>query len=203
MLRLRAGVAEVWKRWWWLVLVYVVVLAFDATTTIVVMKRYGAESELHPAVMLVSGWFGPYVGPIFGAVGKGACALLLACMFVRFAPYIIVLSTIMSAWGGWYNLWGTHLRADQWMDADGRDFGYEKIPQNLIKIYPGMARASVKGHYQAYPLAGMSCAIFEIPKSQKVIIMGGSETTGWLTDNAGFDNQYSFRTIRTTVVSGR
>ena len=66
-----------------------------------------------------------------------------------------------------------------------------------------LARASVKGHYQAYPLAGMSCAIFEIPKSQKVVIMGGSETTGWLTDNAGFDNQYSFRKIRTTVVSGR
>ena len=47
----------------------------------------------------------------------------------------------------------------------------------------------------------MSCAVFEIPKSQKVTIMGGSETTGWLTDNAGCDDHYSFRTIRTTVAA--
>ena len=47
--------------------------------------------------------------------------------------------------------------------------------------------------------SGMSCAVFEIPKSPKVTIMGGSETTGWLTDNAGCDDHYSFRTIRTTV----
>ena len=101
------------------------------------------------------------------------------------------------------NLWGMHLRADQWLDTQGRDFGYEKIPQAMIDIYPGMAQASVKSHYQAYPFTGMSCAIFEIPKSRKIVIMGGSDTTGWLTDGAGSDSEYSFRTIRTTVVSGR
>ena len=99
------------------------------------------------------------------------------------------------------NLWGMHLRADQWLGPAGVDFGYEQVPQGMIERYPGVAQQSVKAHYQAYPLAGMSCAVFEIPKSQKVIIMGGSETTGWLTDNAGCDDHYSFRTIRTTVVS--
>ena len=92
-----------------------------------------------------------------------------------------------------------HLRADHWLDPEGRDFGFEEIPPGLIKRYPGMAKSSVKAHYQAYPLAGMSCAVFEIPKSREVIIMGGSETTGWLADNGLGDNHYSFRTIRTTV----
>ena len=99
------------------------------------------------------------------------------------------------------NLWGMHLRYDQWAGPKGIDFGYEQMPQGLIDCYPGLANESVKAHYQAYPFAGMSCAVFEIPKSQKIIIMGGSETTGWLTDNAGCDDHYSFRTIRTTVAT--
>jgi hypothetical protein len=101
------------------------------------------------------------------------------------------------------NLWGMHLRYDQWSGPGGIDFGYEDIPKAMIERYPGLSQESVKAHYQAYPLAGMSCAVFEIPKSQKVIIMGGSETTGWLTDNAGCDDHYSFRTIRTTVAASR
>jgi hypothetical protein len=101
------------------------------------------------------------------------------------------------------NLWGMHLRYDQWSGPGGIDFGYEDIPEKTIKQYPGLAQESVKAHYQAFPFAGMSCAVFEIPKSRKVTIMGGSETTGWLTDNAGNDDHYSFRTIRTTVAAGK
>ena len=97
------------------------------------------------------------------------------------------------------NLWGMHLRYDQWSGPGGVDFGFEQMPPGIIERYPGLANESVKAHYQAFPFAGMSCAVFEIPKSQKVTITGGSETTGWLTDNTGCDDHYSFRTIRTTV----
>ena len=47
----------------------------------------------------------------------------------------------------------------------------------------------------------MSCAIFEIPKSKKVKIMGGSESPNWTEDNYSWDDHYSFRIIRLTVVA--
>jgi hypothetical protein len=99
-------------------------------------------------------------------------------------------------------LWGMHLRYDQWSTGVNADFGFEPIPPGMLRRYPGMANERVKAGFQQFPFAGMSCAIFEIPKSHKVIIQGGSETTGWLRDNAGNDDHYSFRTIRTTTASG-
>jgi len=70
------------------------------------------------------------------------------------------------------NLWGQHMRVDQ-----------------------------LKGGktYHEFPLTGMSCAIFEIPKSKKEIITGGSENHGWTDDNYPDDDHYSFRIIRVTV----
>lgn len=100
------------------------------------------------------------------------------------------------------NLWGMHLRADQWFSRTKADFGYEEIPDGLNTRYPGIKQeGSVKASYQEFPFAGMSSAVFEIPKSKKVIIQGGSETPAWLMDNAPADDHYSFRTIRVTVAS--
>ena len=70
------------------------------------------------------------------------------------------------------NLWGQHLRVDQL--ENGKT-------------------------YREFPLTGMSCAIFEIPKSCKVTITGGGENPGWSEDNYPDDNHYSFRIIRVTV----
>jgi hypothetical protein len=98
-------------------------------------------------------------------------------------------------------LWGMHLRYDQWATGANADFGFEPIPPGMLKRYPGMAAERVKAGFQQFPFTGMSCAVFEIPKSRKVIIQGGSETTGWLRDNAGNDDHYSFRTIRITTAS--
>jgi hypothetical protein len=61
-------------------------------------------------------------------------------------------------------------------------------------------KGSVKGHYRETPLAGMSCAIFEVPASTSVRIMGGSDLLGWSQDNYPEDNHYSFRVIRTKVL---
>ena len=103
------------------------------------------------------------------------------------------------------NLWGMHLRADQWgrhVPPDGQPcFDYEQMPDGLIDRYPGLAQWEVKAHAREFPFAGMSSAQFCIPKSRKVIISGGSQTTGWLSDNCGCDDHYSFRTIRTTVAA--
>ena len=99
------------------------------------------------------------------------------------------------------NLWGSHMRIDQWRSLVRGEFGYEPIPDNWVRDTPFLKDACVKSHYADFPLMGMSCAIFEIPKAKKVTILGGSEKPLWQNDGAPGDDHYSFRTIRTTVVS--
>ena len=50
-------------------------------------------------------------------------------------------------------------------------------------------------------MAGMSCVVFEIPRSSKVSISGGAAIAGFASDAAPDDAHYSFRIIRTTVVA--
>lgn len=99
------------------------------------------------------------------------------------------------------NLWGYHMRIDQWRTLIQGNFGYEPIPEAWIRDIPFLRRAHVKSHYADFPITGMSCAIFEIPKAKKVTIMGGSEKPLWQNDGAPGDDHYSFRMIRTTVAS--
>ncbi len=98
-------------------------------------------------------------------------------------------------------LWGMHLRFDQWGATEGPT--NEEIPQGMIDRYPGIEAYKVKTKFQEFPFTGMSSAVFEIPRSKKVIIMGGSETAGFLTDAYPDDNHYSFRTLRITVAAKR
>ena len=102
------------------------------------------------------------------------------------------------------NLWGMHLRADQWLRKAGGDFepwqGKENYP--ATDRLPGWLKrrgADAKMIYQELPITGMSCAIFAIPPSRRVTIMGGSTFPGWHGDNNPDDVQYSFRMIRVTV----
>ena len=104
------------------------------------------------------------------------------------------------------NLWGMHLRVDQWLgDSDGdvrdrRGRAYAKVPGSRTKKKPTF---TMKAHYREHPLVGMSCAIFEIPASRSVTITGGSEICTWQEDNYPDDVHYSFRLIRVTVVTNR
>ena len=105
------------------------------------------------------------------------------------------------------NLWGMHLRYDQWAatgegeirDTQGRR--YDTIPEARIRdVWKGRGRDNrMKAHYRENPLVGMSCAIFEIPKSRKVVISGGCEICAWTDDSYPDDIEYSFRIIRVTV----
>ncbi len=70
------------------------------------------------------------------------------------------------------NLWGMHLRAD------------------LLKQ---------GGSYHALPVAGMSCAVLEIPPSHTVRVTGMGAIPAWSEDGYPDDVHYSIRYIRTTV----
>ena len=70
-------------------------------------------------------------------------------------------------------LWGQHMRWEPWK----------------------------KGLDEGYKYAGMSCAVFELPESSKVTIMGGSQMDVDQSDitNMRHDAHYCFRIIRVTV----
>lgn len=71
----------------------------------------------------------------------------------------------------------------------------------MLDIYPGMAGNSLKADGYELPLAGMSSAIFEVPPARRITIRGGCEMPGWSSDHAPNDGHYSFRLIRTTVMT--
>ncbi len=97
------------------------------------------------------------------------------------------------------NLWGMHLRYDQWYNSNPE--AGPPIPENFLEHWTSFEGGSLRCTAREMPLAGMSCAIFEIPRSMKVSISGGSAIAGWASDAAPDDAHYSFRIIRTTVVA--
>jgi len=103
------------------------------------------------------------------------------------------------------NLWGMHLRGDQWMKPAASPG--EPLPENYVKNWP---YCHVKDFPKQFnltgvtagnvPMAGMSCAAFDIPASDRVRIMGGSVMPAWTTDTHPSDGHYSFRMFRVTVL---
>ena len=81
-------------------------------------------------------------------------------------------------------------------------FGASAIATYRIdKVWKGRGtHLRMKSHYRENPLVGMSSAVFEIPKSRKVVVSGGCEICAWSEDNFPDDAHYSFRIIRVTVV---
>jgi hypothetical protein len=94
------------RQWWPLLAVYVIALAADGLSTIHFMLHDGADSELHPAVNLVSRIAGPILGPLIGVFGKAVAGLIVAIYWRRIAWIILLIPTFLSFWAAWYNLWG-------------------------------------------------------------------------------------------------
>ena len=104
------------------------------------------------------------------------------------------------------NLWGMHLRVDQWATDraglgryGGRSPAYETLPNGFVRRSPKFAGYGMKTDYREFPLAGMSSAFFSIPPSLKVRIAAGSECVSWNDDTYPDDVHYSVRLIRVTV----
>ncbi len=104
------------------------------------------------------------------------------------------------------NLWGMHLRADQWL-VHGVQVPrfvdtyppYQALPEEFRRLEPDLKDCYMKTDYHEFPLCGMSSARFSIPLSSSVRITAGSETMGWTDDVYPDDNHYSIRIIRVTV----
>jgi len=98
-------------------------------------------------------------------------------------------------------LWGMHLRYDQVFEVDSPGLPTDRpLPERM----PERWRAFCTGgriFYPEMPLAGMSSAVFSTPPCKSVRVSGGSANPGWKSDKAPDDCHYSFRIIRTTVIS--
>ena len=102
-------------------------------------------------------------------------------------------------------LWGMHLRGDQWMKPS--DSPGDPLPESFVRNWPYNASRDFRDRYvmtgvtyNNFPLAGMSCAIFEIPAANTVRVLGGCAQPGWTEDKSPNDNHYAFRIIRTAVI---
>lgn len=95
-----------WEDWKVLMFVFFVALLADAVSTMHFMRYEGVEAEMHPIVNLVSRWVGPVLGPLIGALSKAAAGVIAAVYFRRIAGFIFVLSSLISVWAAWFNLWG-------------------------------------------------------------------------------------------------
>lgn len=104
------------------------------------------------------------------------------------------------------NLWGMHLRVDQWAAENppvpryrDRPPSYQPLPPEFKRKNPKFEGYGLKTDYREFPLAGMSCALFAIPPSRKIQITAGCECVSWNDDAYPDDVHYSIRIIRVTV----
>lgn len=95
------------------------------------------------------------------------------------------------------NLWGQHLRFDQALETASETAG-RPLPEIMPERWKSFANGT-RLTTREYPLAGMSCAVFETPPCLSVRVSAGSINAGWQTDNCPDDHHYSIRTIRVTV----
>ena len=102
------------------------------------------------------------------------------------------------------NLWGMHLRVDQYCTHTPNVTRYEGDEPYDKKPTTGWwgnwwSDKYMKTDNREFPLIGFSCGVFSVPRAKSVKITGGGQTPGWVGDNYTCDNHYSFRIIRTTV----
>ena len=92
-----------------LISLFLFTLFCDGVSTIYIMREYGPDVEIHPAIQLVSKITGPVIGPLISVLAKGVAGMLVAIYLRRFAAYIFLTATIISLWAAWYNVWEVEL----------------------------------------------------------------------------------------------
>jgi|GEM_PF-1128579 len=109
-------------------------------------------------------------------------------------------------------LWGMHMRVDALCTnqpgvvphidrVNDEAEPYAVQPPKHAELFPSTRKKPLygKAHYREHPLVGMSCAVFEVPASRKVIVQAGGQVPAWQSDNFPGDHHYSVRLIRTDV----
>ena len=98
-----------------MVIVFIVSLLCDAASTIHFMVKTGPELEIHPMVRIAARIAGPVAGPLLGALVKAMAGIVVAIYCRRFAAHILILTSLISLWAAWYNIWGVEMYIPEFM----------------------------------------------------------------------------------------
>ncbi|MDD5350783.1 MAG: hypothetical protein PHQ12_11285 [Chthoniobacteraceae bacterium] len=83
--------------------------AADFWSTYATMLSLGVESELHPAIRLVSHVFGAFLGPLLGKVVQYAALVAVTILWRPYARIIFLPVIVLYLYAAWFNLWGNEL----------------------------------------------------------------------------------------------
>ena len=92
-----------WRIYWPVLLIMLVGGLLDGVTTLCVLRKYGPDAELHPAMRLVASILGVPLGVSLGTVVKMAFAVFTAAMFRRWCRLVLIVFGILSALGAIHN----------------------------------------------------------------------------------------------------
>jgi len=70
------------------------------------MIEHGVSVEAHGAIRVVSVWFGPIAGPIFGKLCQLISLFLLTLLFRGLAIPLFILVSVTYLFAAWFNLGG-------------------------------------------------------------------------------------------------
>lgn len=83
------------RTWWLLLFCVIAAIAADCVSTIHFMTKVGHHDEIHPAIRLAAGWFGPFFGPVVGFVGKVTAYVGLTMTYPKWAPVLSTLCVVI------------------------------------------------------------------------------------------------------------
>lgn len=95
------------KKFQWLVILFVGAIFLDTISTMYFMINSGIDLELHPLVRLGAEIYGPVLGTFLMAfLFKILGGLLVAAYIGAWAPYFLIVTSILSGLAGIYNFFG-------------------------------------------------------------------------------------------------
>ena len=106
VVRFRNNARGFWVKYRWVLILFAVSVFCDAASTIHFMLKLGPEPEIHPMVRIAAMIAGPIAGPLLGAAAKVLAGVLVAIYCRRWAAHILILTSVISLWAAWYNIWG-------------------------------------------------------------------------------------------------
>jgi len=104
------GVYRYYKKYKWYIMFVLLASMADVLSTIACMMKDGPSVESHIAIRIVSIWFGPVVGPIFGKLCQLLPLFILTFYFQWIAKPLFIVVIITYIFASWVNIGGCYTR---------------------------------------------------------------------------------------------
>lgn len=92
-----------WRNHTILLWVFIVSAVLDGLSTIHFMILDGVEYEMHPMIRLVSFWWGPVIGPVFGKSAQVLVAFMICLAYPSMTRALLVIVSILYTAAAYHN----------------------------------------------------------------------------------------------------